>query len=379
MPAKKKKSPALVGIETHRAKDGTMSYRATAYDPVAKAHLRDEHWTTNKAAAINWRRDALAKISAGKLSAAKGPTIREVADQFIDAAERGEVTQSGGRRYKPSTLRGYKGDLANHVVKAFGPTRVNRLNYLDIQAWVDRIKLDRAPGTVRSHFCALKVLLIFSLRKGWITDDPSVNVALPTGEKTRDRIASPDEAALLITALQMRDRAALGLAVYAGLRRGEVFALDLDRIDLAGGWIHVDRAWDCGKGARRFIPPKNNKPRKVPIIGRARYLLEDHIAQMPTGSQLLFAAHKTPSEPTNPKVPTRRMTEVWEDAELEPLSMHEGRHTFASICIAAKMNPKTISEYMGHANVGITLDRYGHLMPGAEREAVELLDGYLDA
>jgi integrase len=73
------------------------------------------------------------------------------------------------------------------------------------------------------------------------------------------------------------------------------------------------------------------------------------------------------------------MKDAQEAADLEPLSMHEGRHTYASICIDARLNIKTISTYMGHANVGITLDRYGHLMPGAEAEAVELLDAYLDA
>jgi integrase len=45
---------------------------------------------------------------------------------------------------------------------------------------------------------------------------------------------------------------------------------------------------------------------------------------------------------------------------------HEGRHTFASIGIAAGLNPKTLSTYIGHATITITLDRHGHLMPGSE-------------
>ena len=59
--------------------------------------------------------------------------------------------------------------------------------------------------------------------------------------------------------------------------------------------------------------------------------------------------------------------------------MHNGRHTYASMSIHAGLNIKTISTYMGHANTAITLDRYGHLMPGAEKEAVALMDGYLAA
>jgi len=47
--------------------------------------------------------------------------------------------------------------------------------------------------------------------------------------------------------------------------------------------------------------------------------------------------------------------------------------------IAAGVNAKALSTFMGHANISITLDRYGHLMPGSEAEAADLLDAYLAA
>lgn len=62
---------------------------------------------------------------------------------------------------------------------------------------------------------------------------------------------------------------------------------------------------------------------------------------------------------------------------LAPIGMHEARHTFASLMIAADVNAKALAAYMGHSSVTITLDRYGHLMPGAEDEAAERLDAYL--
>jgi len=64
---------------------------------------------------------------------------------------------------------------------------------------------------------------------------------------------------------------------------------------------------------------------------------------------------------------------------LKPLGFHEGRHTYASIAIAAGLNAKTLSTYLGHATITITLVRYGHLMPGGEVEARAMLDAYLDA
>ena len=71
-------------------------------------------------------------------------------------------------------------------------------------------------------------------------------------------------------------------------------------------------------------------------------------------------------------------------AQLEPLGFHEGRHTFASLMIAAGVNvaagvnAKALSTYLGHANISITFDRYGHLMPGNEAEARAQLGAYLD-
>jgi integrase len=73
----------------------------------------------------------------------------------------------------------------------------------------------------------------------------------------------------------------------------------------------------------------------------------------------------------------RRADKAW--VGFERITPHECRHTFASLMIAANVNAKALSTFMGHANIGITLDRYGHLMPGSEAEAAGLLDTYLDA
>jgi integrase len=63
---------------------------------------------------------------------------------------------------------------------------------------------------------------------------------------------------------------------------------------------------------------------------------------------------------------------------LEPIGLHECRHTFASLMIAAGVNAKALSTYMGHSSITITLDPYGHLFPGNEDEAAALLDKYLE-
>jgi integrase len=74
---------------------------------------------------------------------------------------------------------------------------------------------------------------------------------------------------------------------------------------------------------------------------------------------------------------TQRAETAWK--KMHGLTLHNARHTFASLMIAAGVNPKALSTYMGHSSITITLDRYGHLMPGNEEQAANLLDAYLDA
>lgn len=62
---------------------------------------------------------------------------------------------------------------------------------------------------------------------------------------------------------------------------------------------------------------------------------------------------------------------------LRPMTLHECRHTFASLLINARVNPKAIQEFMGHATIEETFSRYGHLMPGTRNQARKLVDAYM--
>lgn len=375
--SKKQRSAALQGIEVREDAKGRKRYRGTAYDKKAGKYLRGK-WTTALAEARSWRVDALARLQAGTVSAAAGPTVAEVSASFIADIKSGAFRQRGGHIYKPSTIRGYESDLTNYVVPEFGAKRIGRLERHEIQRWADSLAApDRSPGTIRCKVAALRALIVFAEVRGWVLSDPCVGIRLPVGEEGRDRIASPSEAESLIAALRPKERAALGLAVYGGLRIGELLALGVDAIDLDGRWIHVVRGWD--PGAKEFIPTKSRKTRKVPIIDKLALLLSDHLILLnqPSGG-LLFPSTKKAEWPTDPKIMRRRVQKQWKDAGLAPLGFHEGRHTFASIGIAAGLNAKTLSTYMGHATITITLDRYGHLMPGSEVEARAMLDAYLE-
>ena len=74
----------------------------------------------------------------------------------------------------------------------------------------------------------------------------------------------------------------------------------------------------------------------------------------------------------------RRITVKARHDALERIGLHEARHTFACLMIAAGVNAKALSTIMGHATIAFTFDVSGHLMPGGEHEARERIDGYRD-
>ena len=78
-----------------------------------------------------------------------------------------------------------------------------------------------------------------------------------------------------------------------------------------------------------------------------------------------------------PSTARNRAVVAWGKAKLTAITLHECRHTFASMLIHAGVNPKAIQEFMGHSTIEMTFDRYGHLMPGSRDQAWERVDADL--
>jgi integrase len=113
-----------------------------------------------------------------------------------------------------------------------------------------------SASTVRNVINPLRALYAWALPRGLARVNPCAGLRLPTGATARDRIATPVEAARLIAALEPRDQAALGLALYAGLRLGELLALEWSAVDLDARTLRVGRSWVAH--ARRFVEPKSD-------------------------------------------------------------------------------------------------------------------------
>lgn len=120
------------------------------------------------------------------------------------------------------------------------------------------------------------------------------------------------------------------------------------------------------EGSRESVP--------IPAVLRDP-LVEHKLATGRDGDDLAFG--RTADRPFEPSTVAKRARRAWAAGGLEAIGLHDCRHTFASLMIAAGVNAKALSTFMGHASITITLDRYGHLFPGSEGEAAGLLDAFL--
>jgi integrase len=323
------------------------------------------------AAAKAWRIDSLSALRRGEMSVSS-TTLRQAAAAWLEGARSGAIRNRSGDRYKPSAIRGYEEALRLRLLPDLGGAKLSEIRRADVQALIDRLMVEgHGASTIRNTLLPLRVIFRRALVRGEVAINPTMGLELPAVRGRRDRIASPSEAARLLAALD-GDQSLWATAVYAGLRRGELQALDWADVQLDDGVIRVRASWDQLEG--RIAPKTKAGTRAVPIASVLDAYLRD-LRRASGGVGLVF--ERAPDIAFAPKTVSRRAQRAWKRAGLNPIGLHECRHTFASFMIAAGVNAKALSAYMGHASVTITFDLYGHLMPGNEQEATRLLDAYL--
>jgi integrase len=375
------------------------TFEASVWSPRDGKKLRKSFPT--EAAARRWRVDAAKQVKDGKRRAPTQTTLRQAADEWLAGARDGTIRTKSGLPFKPSVTRGYTSSLntkrktlrGRSILDELGARKLTDVERPEVQDIADRLLaggLD--PSTVRNAVMPLRAIYRRAMSRGVVVVNPTTGLELRAVEGRRDRIAAPEEAAKLIGLLAKRDRAVWSTAVYAGLRLGELLALGWENVDLAAGVIRVRAAYDAR--SRTFILPKSKSGvRDVPLAAVLRDALDEHKLDTSRSEGLVFG--RTEAEPFSTSSLCARSKRAWLGAEKKrlaaieagepadsspvvPLGLHEARHSYASMMIAAGVNAKALSTFMGHSSISITLDRYGHLMPGAHDEAAGLLDAYLE-
>jgi integrase len=247
-----------------------------------------------------------------------------------------------------------------------------------------------SSSTVRSTVTTGRALWRHAIRRGTVASSPLDNLELPDAGPGRDRIVPPEEAAELIAALPADLQPLYGLAYFAGPRRGEILALDVADVrdpesEKLRDVVSVTKSWDAT--ARTVVQPKSKAgTREVELVTPLRAMLLQYLMRTGRREGPLFGNENR----LDPRGIARRAAVAWrrENAEraegglepVAPVGLHELRHGYGSMMIAAGADATTVAEQMGHADGGaLLLGRYSHAMPDAGQVAARKLEAFLNS
>ena len=321
--------------------------------------------------------DALAKQADLRGKQARGE--RPTAPSKLTFAEAAEQWFSSKRHLRAWTRKNYRAALDNVLIPRFGHRQLAAISTDQIAQLIRELEKEGPKGKplsssmIDAYLRPLNGTMVFALRRGHITQNP-VTLLTPDDrprkkERKQDHIWSDDEITNLLTAAtEIANQPAsrydytplLRVAIYTGLRLGELLGLQWQDIDLKTGDLHVRRQWTRLSG---YAPPKTKAAlRRIPLSNDlTRYLTQLKLRSAHSqDTDPVFAARN--GKPLVHRNATRRGFEAAAiKSGITGVSFHSMRHAFASRMIHRGITSTVLAHLMGHESSTITERRYIHL------------------
>jgi integrase len=345
------------------------SYRGRRRHPVTGKPIWQKA-TKNRAEVLSWLADAELAADLGSSRPRPGATLETLGDEWLDGVESGVIgrRRGKGKPYSPTTIAGYRRSWEHVLKPEFGPMVAEEINEVEWQMWVDQLSREGlSRSRIANHVAVASSIYAWALTpsRRYVTRNPLRIVELPPNdEKPRLRVALADEAELLLAALTPEDRVPYALACYARLRRSEIQRLEWPEV-LEDGTIasHVLVLRSKSEAGTQRRPPIAEPLQQ---ILREAWLRQGRPTRGPLSERSVMSGKLAVAA-----------TAAWEREGLQRITLHECRHTYASMLMAAHYTLKELMEYMGHSDLQM-VNRYVKLLPQPRDDnAAERLNDYL--
>jgi integrase len=300
-------------------------------------------------------------------------TLQEYATEWLE----------GAVDLAPSPRRIYESNLRLHIFPMLGGYKLGSITPEACDRWLANLRRKRgrrglmAPASVHQAYRALDRVLAVATRTRRIARNPLDSVDPPKLHDVEMKFIDHGEVARLADAVGDCYKSFVLVAAYCGLRWGELRGLRQRDVDLKNRTITVTHQLiDLPRGGAELAPLKTRKSRRSTAIPpHVASLLEEHLwmgYSQPGADGLVF------SSPEGEHLRHENFRKrVWhpatEVAGVAPLRIHDLRHTCATLAIAAGADILVLQRMLGHASAAMTLDRYGHLMPGQAESVAQRL------
>jgi len=298
------------------------------------------------------------------------------------------VTANCDRR----TQNSYEAEIRNHLEPKLGAVRLAELTPQHLRdyyagALVDG-RLDGKGGlstrTVHYQHTIISGCLKHAVEDGYLVRNVAEAVKPPRVRHREIFTLAPRFIPTFLLAI----RGSLHYILYytdfaTGMRLSEICALCWDRVDLERGFISINRSLFKRQGLLIIKDTKSrHSRRRIDIPASLVRLLREHRRSQENIGLMLgrpleetdFVFSRPGNQLVDPTTVSKGFTSLIRRAGLPYLNFHGMRHTHATLLLAAGVNPKVVSERLGHASVAFTLDTYAHVLPTMQTEAAEKFD-----
>ena len=364
--------------------EGTISRRknggwmAQYYVHTAEGRKRKTIYGRTRAEVAKKLAKALSDRESGLIFDAEGLKLREYLSRWLEDSVKDTVRNTTYERYEQISRTHIIPMLGDVKLKGLSPTHVRGLYKEKLQTL--------SPRTVQYIHVTLHKALKQAVNDGLIPRNATEAVKPPQVRREEIRPLTPEQVKQLLDAARGdRLEALYTLAVHTGLRQGELLGLKWEDVDLESGSLHVKRTLTTAKGGPRLAAPKTKGSRRRVSLTRgavdalrahlARQLEEiDRASSLWQENGLVFASEMgTPLDRRD--LTSRQFKPLLKRANLpQKTRFHDLRHTCATLLLTKNVNPKVVSEMLGHSNIAITLDTYSHVLPNMQDSAARALE-----
>lgn len=280
---------------------------------------------------------------------------------------------------KQTTLHGYE-VVAERIYSRFKGIKATELTSYQVQTFINDMSEKYSAKTIRNTISLLSSAYDNAIRLGQLMKNPCKMVTLPKKEQPKIDIFDNEQIAVFLNALddeRLDYKVAYQLALFCGLRRSEILGLQEKHINVPFRCVTVEQSRHNVKGSDYVQTTKTESSHRtiaVPdfVMDSIIELLDVHNSFQYKHTDYLI--QNGFGQPMTPSALTSQIYRIEERVGLPQVSLHDLRHTFASMLNNANVDIAMISRELGHSSINITLGIYTHAFGNVAQSSRDIAD-----
>ncbi|MBO5954251.1 MAG: site-specific integrase [Oscillospiraceae bacterium] len=351
------------------------------FDPGTGKQIQRSITDKSKKVVAQKLRAAMADLDAGTYKAPCKMTVAQWLDIWV-----AEYLNS----VKPLTKHNYNKQVQKHFKPALGAVRLDALDTHTIQRFYNSLSASGlSPETVKNLHGILHCALQQAIACDYITRNPADACKLPKVTKPEIKPLEPEEIARLLKEAEQDDYCNLFIvAMFTGMRQGELLGLAWECVDFKSGIITVKQQLQCKDGDYFLETPKSGKNRTIlpaPIVMDAlrnqlqRQQKEQAQAGKMWDNQFNLVFTDALGKYLVRRTVVKHFKKISQRAGIsDDARFHDLRHSFAVSSLYAGDDIKTVQANLGHATAQFTLDVYGHVTQKMRQDSANRMQKFYE-